>query len=71
MGFTGRFARMRGFADGEFPQVVSDTQAYRQFGNAVAPPVAEAVAGEIARVIQARVFAQRPGETLRMLEKVG
>jgi hypothetical protein len=51
--------------------VVSDTQAYRQFGNAVAPPVAEAVAGEIARVIQARVFAQRPGETLRMLEKVG
>ena len=69
MGFTGRFARMRGFAEGEFPQVVSDTQAYRQFGNAVAPPVAEAVAGEIARVIQARVFAQEPGKTLRMLEK--
>ena len=71
MGFTGHFARLRGFADGEFPQVVSDTQAYRQFGNAVVPPVAEAVAGEILRVIQSRVFAQRPGETLRMLEKVG
>jgi DNA (cytosine-5)-methyltransferase 1 len=70
MGFTGRFARMRGFADGEFPQVVSDTQAYRQFGNAVVPPVAEAVGGEVRRLIQARVFAQRPGETLRIFEKV-
>lgn len=69
MGFTGRFAKLRGFADGEFPQVVSDTQAYRQFGNAVAPPVAEAVASEVARVIQARVFAERPGQTLRLLEK--
>jgi DNA (cytosine-5)-methyltransferase 1 len=69
MGFTGRFAKLRGFADGEFPQVVSDTQAYRQFGNAVAPPVAEAVAGEVARVIQARVFAERPGQTLRLLER--
>lgn len=71
MGFTGRFAKMRGFTDGEFPQVVSDTQAYRQFGNAVVPPVAEAIAWEILRVIQARVFTQRPGETLRMLERVG
>ncbi len=69
MGFTGHFARLRGFAAGEFPQVVSDTQSYRQFGNAVAPPVAEAVAGEIAKIIQARVFAQEPGRTLRLLEK--
>lgn len=69
MGFTGRFAKLRGFADGEFPQVVSDTQAYRQFGNAVVPPVAEAVASEVARVIQARVFAQKPGATLRLLER--
>ncbi len=69
MGFTGHFARLRGFAAGEFPQVVSDTQSYRQFGNAVAPPVAEAVASEIAKIIQARVFAQEPGRTLRLLEK--
>lgn len=71
MGFTGHFARLRGFKEGEFPQVVSDTQSYRQFGNAVAPPVAEAVAAEIAKVIQARVFAQEPGRTLKLLERAG
>jgi len=32
--------------------VVSDTQAYKQFGNAVVPKVAEAVAREILKVIQ-------------------
>lgn len=32
--------------------VVSDTQAYKQFGNAVVPPVAEAVAGQIAKVLR-------------------
>lgn len=31
--------------------VVSDTQAYRQFGNAVVPPVAEAIARRIAAVL--------------------
>lgn len=43
-------ARLMGFAD-DLPIVVSDTQAYRQFGNAVVPPVAAAVAGEIVRVL--------------------
>ena len=33
-----------GFPDG-FKIPVSDTQAYRQFGNAVVPPVVEIVAG--------------------------
>jgi hypothetical protein len=33
-------ARLMGFDD-HLPIVVSDTQAYRQFGNAVVPPVAE------------------------------
>jgi DNA (cytosine-5)-methyltransferase 1 len=42
-------ARLMGFPD-DLPQVVSDTQAYRQFGNAVVPPVAHAVAREILRV---------------------
>ena len=32
-------------------QVVSDTQAYRQFGNAVVPKVAEAVAHQIAEIL--------------------
>ena len=37
-------ARLMGFPDG-FKIPVSDTQAYRQFGNAVVPPVVEIVAG--------------------------
>jgi DNA (cytosine-5)-methyltransferase 1 len=36
-------ARLMGFPD-QLDIVVSDTQAYRQFGNAVCPPVSEAVA---------------------------
>lgn len=38
-------ARLMGFPD--FPIVVSDTQAYRQFGNAVVPKVVEAIARNI------------------------
>jgi len=30
---------------------VSDTQAYKQFGNAVVPPVAEAVGRQIVKVL--------------------
>lgn len=43
-------ARLMGFDD-TLPLVVSDTQAYRQFGNAVVPTVAEAVGREIANVL--------------------
>lgn len=39
-------ARLMGFDD-RLPIVVSDTQAYKQFGNAVVPNVAEAVARQI------------------------
>lgn len=46
MGFVDRYAEMYGH-EGGFPQVVSDTQAYRQFGNAVVPLVVEAIAKEI------------------------
>lgn len=42
MGFEKRYAQMFGHEDG-FPQVVSDTQAYRQFGNAVVPLVVESI----------------------------
>jgi DNA (cytosine-5)-methyltransferase 1 len=35
-------ARLMGFPD-KYKIVVSDTQAYRQFGNALVPPIAEAV----------------------------
>lgn len=44
-------ARLMGFPDG-LPIVVSDTQAYRQFGNAVVPKVSQPVAEEIVKVLQ-------------------
>ena len=43
-------ARLMGFDD-SLKIVVSDTQAYRQFGNALVPAVAEAVGKEIVKVI--------------------
>ena len=43
-------ARLMGFPDDK-KIVVSDTQAYKQFGNAVVPKVAQAVAIEMARVL--------------------
>jgi len=54
-GFDDDYARMCGHPDG-FPQVVSDTQAYRQFGNAVSPKVVEAIAREIVPVLRDAVF---------------
>jgi len=47
-------ARLMGFDD-SLPIVVSDTQAYRQFGNAIIPPVAEAVAKQVVAVISWKV----------------
>jgi DNA (cytosine-5)-methyltransferase 1 len=37
-----------------FPQLVSDTQAYRQFGNAVCPHIVLAIGHEIKRVLTMR-----------------
>jgi DNA (cytosine-5)-methyltransferase 1 len=42
-------ARLMGFPE-NLPIVVSDTQAYRQFGNAVVPPIVEAITAEILKV---------------------
>lgn len=53
MGFNKRFAKMSGFKDG-FPQVVSDTQAYKQFGNSVSPLVVASVGSEVLKVLNAR-----------------
>ncbi|MCL4309668.1 MAG: DNA (cytosine-5-)-methyltransferase [Actinobacteria bacterium] len=50
MGFDEERAGLFGHTNG-FPQVVSDTQAYRQFGNAVVPAVIEAVGKEIVAVM--------------------
>lgn len=43
-------ARLQGFPD-SFKIPVSDTQAYRQFGNAVAVPVIEKIAKEVVRTL--------------------
>jgi DNA (cytosine-5)-methyltransferase 1 len=51
MGFDGTWGKKLGNG---FPQVVSDTQAYRQFGNAVCPHVVRAIGSEIAQVLLAR-----------------
>ena len=40
-----------GFPD-EYPIVVSDTQAYRQFGNALVPLIAEAVGAQVVKVLK-------------------
>lgn len=57
-------ARLMGFPDG-MDLVVSDTQAYRQFGNAVVPPVAEAVGREIVQVLTAHLA--RDGSIFKQL----
>lgn len=56
-------ARLMGFdRKGEAPMIipVSDTQAYRQFGNAVVVPVVEAVAHGMKEHIEALVHAEKP-----------
>jgi DNA (cytosine-5)-methyltransferase 1 len=55
-------ARLMGFPD-DLPIVASDTQAYRQFGNAVVPHVVSAVALpaiELLRQTSSRIIAARP-----------
>ena len=53
-------ARLMGFPD-KLPIPVSDTQAYKQFGNAVVPPVAQAVAGSIVSMLQWYIVSKRKG----------
>ncbi len=62
MGYNNKVAKRFGFADG-FPIVVSDTQAYRQFGNSVVPAVVEAIARELVPMI--RSIRGAPSRTKR------
>jgi len=64
MGFDERRAQMFGHEDG-FPQVVSDTQAYKQFGNAVVPAVVEAVGREIVKTLDWHIRENRDGCLLK------
>jgi DNA (cytosine-5)-methyltransferase 1 len=50
-------ARLMGFPD-DYPIVVSDTQAYRQFGNAVCPLVVEAVGEKVLEVVAAHLNSE-------------
>jgi DNA (cytosine-5)-methyltransferase 1 len=50
MGFNSRLAKFMGHKKG-FPQVVSDMQSYKQFGNSVSPLVVEAVGKEITKIL--------------------
>jgi DNA (cytosine-5)-methyltransferase 1 len=49
-------ARLMGFDPNKYKIVVSDTQAYRQFGNAVVPKVVEAIGREIIRTMAWKVL---------------
>jgi len=51
-------ARLLGFPD-NLPIVVSDTQAYRQFGNAVVPAMVEAVGLQIVKVLDTLLTRRR------------
>jgi DNA (cytosine-5)-methyltransferase 1 len=57
-------ARLMGFEDG-LKIVVSDTQAYKQFGNALVPGVAKAVAARVARVMGSHVLQSSNGCLLK------
>jgi DNA (cytosine-5)-methyltransferase 1 len=60
-------ARLMGFdglRESNFKIPVSDTQAYRQFGNSVAVPVIKAVAGDIAKIVT-REIALKKSHSLR------
>lgn len=53
MGFNKRLAKFMGHPNG-FPQVCSDMQSYKQFGNAVSPLVVEDLGKEIVKVLDKR-----------------
>ena len=57
-------ARLMGFDD-RYKIPVSDTQAYRQFGNAVVPKVVEAVAGQIRKVLAWQLARTKNGCLLK------
>ena len=59
-------ARYMGYGD-HLPIVVSNTQAYRQFGNAVVPAIVEAVGAEVINVLERHsIVAQLDGTMPRM-----
>ncbi len=64
MGFSSEFAKQWGFKRG-FPQVVSDMQAYKQFGNSVSPPVVAELGMEIAKALRNQARFEKSRKSLR------
>ena len=63
-------AKLMGFDPGRYPIVVSDTQAYRQFGNAVCPLVVEAVGHEIIKQFARHLRKSGNGCLLKARERI-
>lgn len=59
-------ARLMGYPE-DFKIPVSDTQAYRQFGNSVVVPVVEQIANEVVKSL-ARSVAEQPALVLKVAE---
>ena len=55
-------ARVMGFPD-DFKIVVSDSQAYKQFGNAVVPGVVECIAGSVLKEIEFKTTLKKSRKT--------
>lgn len=60
LGYHDKYAEQFGHSEG-FPIVVSDTQAYRQFGNSVVPMVVEEIAREITSAMVRTVSSANNG----------
>ena len=63
-------ARLMGYED-DLPIVVSDTQAYRQFGNSVCPKVVEDIANRIVEKMAWKLFTQNAGCLLKAANSNG
>lgn len=64
MGFNNQMAKSQGFQRG-FPQVVSDMQSYKQFGNSVCPLVVADIAIEISKVFKKQDQINRNKDNLK------
>lgn len=55
MGFNRQMAKPLGFKNG-FPQVVSDMQSYKQFGNSVSPLIAHEIGIQLAKALRSQEY---------------
>lgn len=65
MGFDSHYSRLFGYPDG-FPQVVSDMQAYKQFGNSVCPYIIQEIGQEIRKALKLQSTRNRKKQKREM-----